>query len=170
MSVPRPVLDEQARAALDEIDHPLSVASAIRDRAGDLSDFRLDFVNVAAATWTGQARDAVIGRRVGDLLPALRREGLFEELVRVVETGEPFRRAGVQIVDADIAGHDIAGRFDMGALRLGDGYLSVWQDIGDGDSTSEQLDLSLRRARAVIRLIRLEFRAPGPLAMPRLAT
>lgn len=156
MSVPRPVLDEAVSAALDEIGHPLSVAASIRDWGGNLVDFRLDFLNHAAATWAGQARDAIIGRRVGELLPILKVSGLFDELRAVVETGTPFRRAGVRLVDAELDGVSVGGRFDLGAMRLGDGYLSVWQDIGDGDSTSDELDLELRRARAVIPLIRLE--------------
>lgn len=156
MSVPRPVLDERVRSALDGIGHPLSVATAVRDHAGELSDFRLEFVNLAAAEWTGQPREAIVGRKVGELLPALHQFGLFDELRSVVETGRPFRQAGVRFVDAVIDGRNVGGRFDMGALRLGDGYLSVWQDIGEGESTSDELDLSLRESHALIPLIRLE--------------
>ena len=156
MSVPRPVLDERVKAALDAIAHPLSVASALRDRNGELTDFRLEFVNVAAAEWTGQSRSAIVGRKVGELLPALRQFGLFDELRTVVDTGRPFRRAGVRLADAVIDGRDVGGRFDMGALRLGDGYVSVWQDIGEAESTSDDLDLSLREAHALVPLMRLE--------------
>ena len=156
MSAPRPVLDEPVRSALDEIDHPISIASSVRDRAGELIDFRLEFVNAAAAAWTGQPRDAVVGRKVGELLPALKPNGLFDELRTVVDTGAPFRKAGVRFLDAVIDGRPVGGRYDMGAMRLGDGYLSAWQDIGDGDSESEALDLTLRRTHALIRLIRLE--------------
>ncbi|HJP89431.1 MAG TPA: PAS domain-containing protein [Candidatus Limnocylindrales bacterium] len=159
MSAPRPVLDEPVRAALDEISHPVSIAASLRDRDGDLLDFRLLFVNAAAAEWTGQPRDAVVGRQVGELLPALRTSGLFEELRAVVETGKPFRKAGVRFVDAVIDGREVGGRYDMGAMRLGDGYLSAWKDIGDGDSESDELDRTLRRTHALIRLIRLESRA-----------
>ena len=156
MSVPRPVLDEPVRAALDDIGHPLSIASSVRDRHGELTDFRLEFVNAAAAEWTGLPRTAVVGRHVSELLPALRTFGLFDELRTTVETGQPFRKAGIRFVDAVIEGRNVGGRFDMGALRLGDGYLSIWQDIGDGDSESEALDQSLQDARALIPLIRLE--------------
>lgn len=156
MSVPRPVLDEPACAALDEIDHPLSIASSVRDRGGTLSDFRIDFLNQAAAAWAGQPREAIVGRKVGELLPALHTYGLFGELRTVVDTGLPFRRAGIRFDDADIDGRPVGGRYDMGAMRLGDGYLSVWQEVGDGASTSDELDLSIRRAHALIRLIRLE--------------
>jgi len=169
MSAPRPVLDDPVRAALDEIGHPLSIASSVRDRAGDLLDFRLEFVNLAAAGWTQQPREVIVGRHVGDLLPALRSNGLFDELRTVVETGKPFRKAGVRFLDAVIDGLEVGGRFDMGAMRLGDGYLSVWQDIGDGDSTSDELDRSLRRAHSLIRLIRLESQARAILR-PSFAT
>ena len=159
MSVPRPVLDDPVRAALDEIGHPLSVASSVRDRDGEIGDFRIEFVNAAAAAWTGQPREVIIGRKVGELLPALRTTGLFDELRAVVETGQPFRKAGVRFDDAVIVGRPVGGRYDMGAMRLGDGYLSAWQDIGDGESASDELDGTMRRSHALIRLIRLESRA-----------
>ena len=169
MSAPRPVLDEPVRAALDEIDHPISIASSVRDREGELIEFRLEFVNAAAAAWTGQPRESIVGRKVGELLPALRSSGLFDELQAVVETGRPFRKAGVRFLDAVIDGRPVGGRYDMGAMRLGDGYLSAWQDIGEGDSESEALDLTLRRTHGVIRLIRLESIA-GRSLRPGLAT
>lgn len=158
MSAPRPVLDDAVRAALDEIDHPLSIAHSLRDGGGDLVDFRVEFVNIAAAAWAGLARDTIAGRKVAELMPALRTSGLFDELCTVVETGRTFRRAGVRFDDAEVDGRPVGGRFDLGAMRLGDGYLSVWQDIGDGESTSDQLDLSLRRSHGLIPLIRLESR------------
>ena len=157
MSAPRPVIDEPVRAALDEIGHPVSIARSVRDRAGEIIDFRIEFVNLAAADWTGQARASIVGRRVGELLPALHTHGLFDELRRVVDSGRPFRQAGVRFTGADIDGHPVGGRYDMGAMRLGDGYLSAWQDIGDGDSESDALDLSMRRTHSLIRLIRLEM-------------
>jgi PAS domain-containing protein len=169
MSVPRPVLDDSVRAALDEIAHPISIATSVRDDAGELQDFRLLFVNAAAASWTGQPRDSIVGRQVGELLPALRTSGLFDELRAVVETGKPFRKAGVRFMDAEIDGRAVGGRYDMGAMRLGDGYLSAWQDIGDGDSESDELDRTLRRTHALIRLIRLESTA-RPMLRPGLAT
>ena len=169
MSVPRPVIDEAVRAALDEIAHPVSIASSLRDRGGEIVDFRLEFVNLAAASWTGQPREAIIGRHVGELLPALRTSGLFDELCSVIETGKPFRKAGVRFLDAEIDGRPVGGRYDMGAMRLGDGYLSAWQDIGDGDSESDELDRTLRRTHAVIRLIRLESTA-RPVLRPGFAT
>jgi hypothetical protein len=169
MSAPRPVLDEPVRAALDEIEHPVSIATSVRDASGELIDFRLLFVNVAAGTWTGQPREAIIGRQVGDLLPALKTNGLFDELRSVVETGKAFRQAGVRMIDAEIDGRQVGGRYDMGAMRLGDGYLSAWQDIGDGASESDALDRTLHRTHALIRVIRLESRADRALR-PRFAT
>jgi hypothetical protein len=169
MSAPRPVLDDAVRAALDEIGHPVSIASSVRDRDGEIVDFRLEFVNAAAAAWTGQPREGIIGRKVGELLPALRTSGLFDDLCSVVATGKPFRRAGLRFLDAEIDGRPVGGRYDMGAMRLGDGYLSAWKDIGDGDSESDELDRTLRRSHALIRLIRLESTA-RPVLRPGFAT
>jgi PAS domain-containing protein len=169
MSAPRPVIDEAARAALDALAHPVSIATSLRDRDGELLEFRLVFVNAAAAAWTGQPREAIVGRHVTELLPALRSSGLFGELQSVVETGAPFRKAGVRFLDAVIDGRQVGGRYDLGAMRLGDGYLSAWKDIGDGESESDELDRTLRRTHALIRLMRLESRAARALR-PRFAT
>lgn len=169
MSVPRPVLDESVRAEFDAIDHPVSIGTSLRDRSGEILDFRLDFVNTAAAAWMGQPRDVIVGRRAGELLPALISSGLHEELRRTVESGVAYRVAGYRLVGAEIGGRLVDGRYDMGAMRLGDGYLSVWRDIGDGDSASDELDRAMHRMHALIRMIRLESHGHAALR-PSLAT
>jgi PAS domain-containing protein len=165
MSVPRPMIDEPARAALDAIDHALSITTAVRDRDGKLLDFRLAFVNLAAARWAGLDRSAIIGRMAGQLLPGLRPTGLFAALQRVVETGEPYRRQAARYDDLVVDGRAVSGDYDLGAIRLGDGYLSVWREVRPGDPTSADLEGSLERARKAVRLIRLEsagIRSPRP--------
>ena len=61
VTTPTPGLDARLLALLDAIDEPVSIATAIRDRDGRLLDFRLEFVNQAAAEWAGVPREAMIG-------------------------------------------------------------------------------------------------------------
>ena len=112
---------------LDAIDEPVSIAVAIRDRAGRILDFRLDFVNRAAAEWAGVPRDAIVGRITGELLPEFRSSGFFDALHDVVETGMPYHQVGAMAADAVAGGRWIGGIYDIGAIRLGDGYLSTWR-------------------------------------------
>src|SRR5206468_1073047 len=74
----RPELERRLLAVLDTIEEPVSVATAIRDRDGRILDFRLEFVNLAAASWAGIEREALIGLITGELLPEFRSSGYFD--------------------------------------------------------------------------------------------
>jgi len=120
-------IDERLLALLDAIDEPVSIATAIRDRDGRLLDFRIEFVNEAAARWSGVPREQMIGLITGELLPEFRSSGFFDTLRDVVETGRPFYREGAEIADGVTGGAWVGGIYDLRAVRLGDGYLSTWR-------------------------------------------
>ena len=123
----RPELEQRLLAPLDTIDEPISIASAIRDRDGRILDFRLEYVNPAAARWAGVEREALIGLITGELLPNFRANGYFDSLRDVVETGVPYHREGAPVADTVMGGSWIGGIYDLRAIRLGDGYLSTWR-------------------------------------------
>jgi hypothetical protein len=123
----QPNLDQRLLELLDAIDEPISIATAIRDRDGRILDFRLDFVNLAAARWAGVERDAMVGMITGELLPEFRSGGFFDTLQEVVETGVPYHEAGAEVADTVIGGSWVGGVYDMRAIRLGDGYVSAWR-------------------------------------------
>jgi len=123
----RPELERRLLAVLDTIEGPVSVATAIRDRDGRILDFRLEFVNLAAASWAGIEREALIGLITGELLPEFRSSGYFDTLRDVVETGRPYSRDGAMVADTVAGGRWIGGSYDLRAIRLGDGYVSTWR-------------------------------------------
>jgi PAS domain-containing protein len=123
----RPSLDSRLLALFDSVDEPISVASAIRDREGRLLDFRLEFVNRAAADWAGVPREAIIGLITGELLPEFRSSGFFDTLAEVVETGVPYHEVGAKVADEVTGGAWVGGIYDLRAIRLGDGYFSTWR-------------------------------------------
>lgn len=127
VTTPSPSLDARLLQLFDAIDEPVSVASAVRDRDGRLLDFRIEFVNQAAAEWAGVPRERMIGLITGDLLPEFRSSGFFDTLAEVVETGVPYYEAGAQVADAVTGGEWVGGIYDMRAIRLGDGYFSTWR-------------------------------------------
>lgn len=123
----RPELERRLLDLLDAIDEPVSIASAIRDREGRILDFRIEFVNLAAARWAGVEREAMIGLITGELLPEFRSSGFFDTLCDVVETGRPHHEESAEVADAVIGGSWVGGQYDLRAIRLGDGYLSTWR-------------------------------------------
>lgn len=123
----RPDLDTRLLTFLDAIDEPISIASAIRDRDGRILDFRLEFVNLAAAEWAGVPRESMIGLITGELLPEFRSSGFFDTLQEVVDSGVPYYEVGAQVEDGVTGGAWVGGIYDMRAIRLGDGYFSTWR-------------------------------------------
>jgi len=123
----QPDLEKRLLGTLDTIDEPISIATAIRDRDGRILDFRLEYVNLAAARWAGVEREALIGLITGELLPDFRASGYFDSLREVVETGAPYYREGAPVADTVAGGSWVGGTYDLRAIRLGDGYLSTWR-------------------------------------------
>jgi hypothetical protein len=125
----RPELDQKLLALLDGIDEPVSIATAIRDRDGRILDFRLEYVNFATARWAGVEHEAILGLITGELLPEFRSSGFFDTLRDVVETGRPYYQEGAEVADAVNGGAWVGGKYDLRAIRLGDGYLSTWRQL-----------------------------------------
>lgn len=123
----RPELERRLLDLLDAIDEPVSIASAIRDREGRILDFRIEFVNLAAARWAGVEREAMIGLITGELLPEFRSSGFFDTLCDVVETSRPYHEESAEVADAVIGGSWVGGQYDLRAIRVGDGYMSTWR-------------------------------------------
>ena len=123
----RDKLSETLIALLDAIEEPVSIASAIRDREARILDFRIDFVNLAAARWAGVERGAMIGLITGELLPEFRSSGYFDRLREVVETGHPYTQENAAFANTVTGGAWVGGQYDLQAIQLGDGYLSTWR-------------------------------------------
>jgi PAS domain-containing protein len=127
VATPTAEIERRLVAALDGIDEPVSIAKAIRDRDGRILDFRIEYVNEAAARWAGVSRESIIGLITGELLPEFRSSGFFDTLRDVVETGRPYHDEGAEAADTVTGGAWIGGTYDLSAIRLGDGYISTWR-------------------------------------------
>jgi PAS domain-containing protein len=127
VTTPNAEIGQRLIALLDTIDEPMSIASAIRDRDGRILDFRIEFVNEAAAQWAGVPRESIVGLITGELLPEFRSSGFFDKLRDVVETGRPYDEEGAEAADRVTGGAWIGGTYDLSAVRLGDGYMSTWR-------------------------------------------
>ncbi|HZP27552.1 MAG TPA: SpoIIE family protein phosphatase [Acidimicrobiia bacterium] len=69
----------------------VAVYRAIRDPAGAVVDFELRFFNSRSAS-LAEGDETYVGRALTDVYPPARETELLLELVRVLETGEPFVR------------------------------------------------------------------------------
>jgi len=117
--------EEQMSASLEAIDEAFFRMAAVRDAADHIVDFEYRYCNRAALTLLRRRREEVLGRRLLELFPAHRANGLFDAYAQVVETGEPLRFEFAY----DEGG--VAGEFEVVVSRAGDGYVLAGHDITD---------------------------------------
>ena len=125
------------------------MTTAVRHLGGWIADFRIEYVNQAACQWTRLERTALVGELVSDVMPAVERAGIFDTLVHVVETGEPYAGAAVPYMD-EFGGHQVDGVFDLDVVRHGDGYVSVWRDVTEREASVAELRRSSELVRAIV--------------------
>jgi PAS domain-containing protein len=97
----------------------------MRDKTGEIFDFRVEYVNGAACALTGRTREEQVGRRLLEVFPHLRQLGLFDVYRGVVDTGEPATREGFTF---EIGGLPHS-TFDIRVTKLDDGFTLAWRDV-----------------------------------------
>ena len=119
--------EERFRASVENMLECFGIYSAIRDRSGQICDFRFDYLN-AAALESNRMTSADLDRGLCDVFPAIRQTGLFAEYCQVVETGTPLVKA--DLVYSDVFGEQRLTRaYNIQIGKLDDGFVASWQDI-----------------------------------------
>jgi PAS domain S-box-containing protein len=126
--------EEDFRSALDALDEAFFRMSAVRDAGGGIVDFEYEFCNRAALDLLGLRREEVLGRRLLDLFPSHRTNGLFDAFTSVTETGEPVR------LEFSFEEGGVAGEFEVVVARVGDGYVLAGHDISDRKRLERELE------------------------------
>lgn len=126
------------RTSIENMLDCFAIFSAIRDEAGQIIDFRIDYLN-AAALESNQMTAADIGKNLCEVLPAHRETGLFAEYCRVVETGEPLVKENLIYADRFGTQH-LTRAYDVHASQLDDGFVASWRDV----TARKQAELILR--------------------------
>jgi PAS domain S-box-containing protein len=119
--------------SLDALDEAVFRMSAVRDAAGDIVDFEYAFCNRAALALLKLRSEEVLGRRLLDLFPSHRSNGLFDAFTRVTATGEPVR------LEFPFEEGDVIGEFEVVVSRVGDGYVLAGHDISERKRQEREL-------------------------------
>lgn len=127
-----------AAHALELVPVSLSIVKAMRDDDGTITDFCIEYSNLAASAASTDRTEAY-GQALFDVIPAFREVGLFERYVEVLETGTAYTEENVRLSGTygDIA-YDVY--LDVVATRLDDErVLSVSHDRTAQHQTSVRL-------------------------------
>lgn len=124
-----PVLDEWFQRALDAVFDDVAIGEAIRDGSGAIVDFEVVYVNAGLVDGAGRSGDRVAGRRLLELFPAARDNGLLDRFIEVVETGEDYVHDRMEFHDLVEGDTPIEGYWSMNVVRFGDGYIAATRDV-----------------------------------------
>ncbi|TXH42535.1 MAG: PAS domain S-box protein [Actinobacteria bacterium] len=149
------VLDREAladerrklQAVLDSALEPHVYLRAERDPDGAITDFTYEQANPAACAYVGIPREDFEGARVRDLFPGRVGTGLLELFVQAIGVGEPLVLDDYPYPQEGGAG---SRRFDVRAVRVGDGLSLGWRDVTDRFDAARLLAASEERFRTAM--------------------
>ncbi len=81
---------DRLEAAAESSNDALYICEPIRAENGEIEDFVFTYLNKSAERMISIPRESLLGGKMCELLPINRERGLFEEYVKVVETGRPY--------------------------------------------------------------------------------
>ena len=138
--------NDRFRVAIDDVLESIAVFSAIRDEAGQIIDFRFDYLNPSALA-DNQMTAADTHRTFCEMFPAVRETGLFDKYCHVVETGEPLVKD--DWVYSDKFGTQYLTKvYDLRVVKCDDGVVVAWRDITD----RKRIELAFQESEERLRL------------------
>jgi PAS domain S-box-containing protein len=99
------------------------VYESVRDRAGELVDFRMEMVNPAAERLIGMAASQLLGRTLLQKFPNTVQDGLFEKFVHIIEKAEALDFEHQSTRTFPPRWYRLAG------VKLGDGIVLSYAEI-----------------------------------------
>ncbi|MDY6899762.1 MAG: PAS domain S-box protein [Cyanobacteriota bacterium] len=119
---------ERFRTSVENMLDCFGIFSSIRDEAGNIVDFRIDYMNAAACECNQMTKEEQVGKKLCEIFPSHRTTGLFEEYCQVIETSEPLVKESLIYTDV-FDKQELTKAFDIRAAKLGDGFVASWRDV-----------------------------------------
>ena len=142
--------DHRASWAFGLLDSLLSsamFATATRDGAGVITDFRISYLSEGFTDPAGREAAALAGRPLLEVYPAAALAGgLYDRAVEVMATGEARYTSG-EIIAAPVAGSLVAPVLEVRIARLYDGVVITWRPAGEVERLGALLHQAQRLGR-----------------------
>ncbi len=141
--------EHRLRAAFEAVCDGLVVLSPVRVD-GEIVDFRFDYINDAGCRLNSMPRERHIGNLISDVLPGFRESGLFDDVVQVIQTGEPVHRQS--FFYADVFGGDapVPRVWDVSLANMGDAVIDTFRDVTDQVAAETQVRQAEERLQSAV--------------------
>jgi PAS domain S-box-containing protein len=121
--------------SIDSMPAGIAIFSTVRNEAGNISDFVLDYVNEAGSALVGVPRDRALGKPLSTLFANSWPPPFFVDSCTVVETGTPVIREVRTGDGGPLEENAIA--LEMELSKLGDGFVATCLDTTERDRAQE---------------------------------
>ncbi|UFH56764.1 ATP-binding protein [Spirosoma sp. KNUC1025] len=135
---------DELRAVIDSAQVAIFLVSPVRNKAGQLIDFRFRMANQMIAHYVNQEPDALLGELVSRWFPAYLSNGLFKRYVAIFETGRTQHFTFHYATDA------VDFWINVSARKLGDDVLVTFSDFTDLKKLQQRLESSAIELQTVI--------------------
>jgi PAS domain S-box-containing protein len=109
------------------------IFESVRDESGVIKDFRWVYINPAATRIVKRSESDLLGKLLCEEMPGNRSEGLFDEYVRVVETGAVWQN------EFGYRHENLDHQFLTTAVRVGDGFAVGFSDVTERKNVEEKI-------------------------------
>jgi signal transduction histidine kinase len=127
----------QLQTVIDTSQTGIFLFSAVRDEAGDVTDFRFRMANRQLASYVGQKPEAVVGALGSTWFPDYKTNGLFDQYYKTYATGETQR------FDFHYYGSGIDVWLDIMSTKMGDEVVVTFGDYTPLKKLQQQLEASV---------------------------
>jgi PAS domain S-box-containing protein len=162
------VEQDRFRTVLDAMVDSVVLARAVRDDAGDIVDFVVEFAN-AAGDGRGRTGTDIVGHRVSELYPDWMGTPQFRQFVEVVESGRGLTLERVQFGQG-VRPDERVGSWNLQVAPFGDdGYIASSRDVTDivlAEAAARDAAALEERERIAVELLQ---RAALPEQLPDIA-
>jgi PAS domain S-box-containing protein len=159
------VEQDRFRTVLDAMVDSVVLGRAVRDDAGEIVDFEVEFAN-AAGDGRGRSGADVVGRRVSELYPDWMGTDQFRQFVEVVESGRGITLERVRFAQGARPGGP-GGHWNLQVAPFGDDlYIASSRDVTDiviAEAAARDAAALEQRERIAIELLQ---RAALPEQLP----
>ncbi len=142
--------EERFRTSVEALLEGFAILSAVRDSHSQIIDFKYDYINEAGCKMNQKPHEEHMSKTLLELLPTHKEIGLFDEYVRVVETGQQLTKEFLIYEGVYGGGLQLRQCFDVRITRLGDGLVTTWQDLTDKKKREELFRRGEERLRLLI--------------------
>jgi len=128
------------RGATDALEDGFAIYRSVRDEAGTVVDFLVEYLNDAACAQLGRGREQLMGRTLGGVDHEFTASTDFRWLRQVLAWDQRDTRTAVEYERGPDTAHVIRCATELRAIPLGEGRLVVtWRDMTEEARTRAEL-------------------------------